>query len=210
MAVLPSGYNVGTTGTHTGTPVQKVGGVAIGITNATTVTTGSPFTLTMPVMSVLTTTKLSERRSVPKALSGTAHTYSAQKALTSGTFAYDPNAFLIRGYSTTVNGIANTSLLINGNEQFRQRRALKLKSFGAKTSTAWLAGYFSFTGVVNQRTNWTTAPSALNDTFKSTTNNGTNADDQAQYVTYRSVPGELVYLQGSTVPFQDDYKAVTG
>lgn len=210
MAVLPSGYNVGTTGVHTGTPVQNIGAVAIGITSASAVTPGNPYIRTMPVMTILTTTQLSDRRSVPKAQSGTAHTYSAQKALTSGTFAYDPNEFLIRGYSTTINGIANNSLLINGNEQFRQRRALKLKAWGYNYATSFRAGYFSFTGVVNQRTNWTTPPSGLSATFKSTTSNVTDADDQGQYVTYRSIPGELVYLQGSTTPFQDDYKGVTG
>lgn len=117
---------------------------------------------------------------------------------------------MIYGYSTTINGIANTSLQITGADSFRQRTALKQKSWGYKYSTAIRAGYFSFTKISGKRTNWTTAPSSLNDTFRSTTNNATASSDQGQFVTYRSIPGELVYMQGSLTPFMDDYKAITG
>jgi hypothetical protein len=153
---------------------------------------------------------MSTRRSVPVALSGTFHTYSAQKALSAGTFAYDPNAFLIQGYSTTINGIANNALLFTDGDQFRLRRALIQKSWGYKYSTAIRAGYFSFTKIAGKRTNWSTAPSSLNDTFRSTTNNGNASSDEAQYVTFRSVPGELTYMDGSRNPITDEYPAITG
>lgn len=209
MALLPTGYVVSCRGTGV-PPLEQLGGCAMMITDATTVTTGSPFTQTLNLKDTVTNSTMSTRRNRVIEASGTYHAYSAQKALAAGTFAYDPNAFLIAGYSTTINGIANTSLQIVGADSFRQRTALKQKSWGYKYSTAIRAGYFSFTKISGKRTNWTTAPSSLNDTFRSTTNNATASSDQGQFVTYRSIPGELVYMQGSLTPFMDDYKAITG
>jgi hypothetical protein len=209
MALLPTGYVVSCRGTGVA-PLEQIGAAALGITDATTVTTGNPYTQTLNFKDSVTNSVMSTRRSRAIAASGTFHTYSAQKALTAGTFAYDPNAFLIQGYSTTINGIANTSLLFTDGDQYRLRRSLIQKSWGYKYSTAIRAGYFSFTKISGKRTNWTTAPSSLNDTFRSTTNNAVAAGDQGQFVTYRSVPGELVYMQGSLTPFLDDYKATTG
>ena len=209
MALLPTGYVVSCRGTGVA-PLEQIGAVALGITDATTVTTGNPYTQTLNFKDSVTNSVMSTRRSRAIAASGTFHTYSAQKALTAGTFAYDPSAFLINGYSTTINGIANTSLLFTDGDQYRLRRSLIQKSWGYKYSTAIRAGYFSFTKISGKRTNWTTAPSSLNDTFRSTTNNAVAAGDQAQFVTYRSIPGELVYMQGSLTPFLDDYKATTG
>jgi len=209
MALLPSGYVVGTRGVYS-TPTEEIGAVAMGITDATTVTAGNPYTQTLPLRTGITSGVMSTRRSRVIAASGLNHAYSAGKALAAGTFAYDPNAFLIQGYSTTINGIANNSLLFTGGDQYRQRRSLRQKSWGYKYSTAIRAGYFSFTKISGKRTNWTTDPSALNDTFRSTTDNAVASDDQAIYVTYRSIPGELVYMQGSLTPLVADYPAVTG
>lgn len=208
MAVLPTGYVIGTRGVTI--PVEQIGAVALGITDASTVTTGNPYTQTLSIKDSITTSVVSTRRSRPIEASGTYHTYSAQKALSAGTFAYNPNAFLISGYSTTINGIANTSLQITGDDGFRQRTALKQKSWGYKYSTAIRAGYFSFTKISGKRTNWTTNPSSLNDTFRSTTNNAVASSDEALYVTFRSVPGELTYMDGGLHPFTDEYAAITG
>ncbi len=208
MAILPTGYVVGTRGVYNVTPTEDLGGVALGITDATPATAGKPVTQTFSIVGNLTNT--GNRRSVPIQASGTAHTYSAQRAMNGGTFAFaNPSGYLIRGFSTTINGSASTSLLINGNEGFRLRRDHKLKSWGYKYSTAIRAGYFRFTKISGQRTPWSVAPSSLNETFRSTTNNATDAVDQTTYVTYRSIPGELVYLQGGLNPFLDDYKAQT-
>lgn len=209
MALLPTGYVVSCRGTGV-PPLEQLGGCAMMITDATTVTSGSPYTQTLNLKDTITNSLVSTRRSRPIEASGTYHAYSAQKALAAGTFAYDPNAFLISGYSTTVNGITNTSLQIVGAESFRQRTALKQKSWGYKYSTAIRAGYFSFTKISGKRTNWTTAPSALNDTFRSTTNNAVASSDEAQFVTFRSVPGELTYMDGSRNPITDEYPAITG
>ena len=209
MALLPSGYVIGTRGVYS-TPVEQIGAVALGITDATTVTTGNPYTQTLSIKDAITTSTMSTRRSRPIAASGLSHAYSAQKALAAGTFAYDPNAFLIHGYSTTINGIANTSLQITGADSYRQRTALKQKSWGYKYSTAIRAGYFSFTKISGKRTNWTTNPSSLNDTFRSTTNNAVASTDEALFVTFRSIPGELTFMDGSRDPVLKDYAAITG
>jgi hypothetical protein len=209
MAILPTGYVVGTRGVYNATPTEDLGGVALGITDGTIVTAGRPVTQTFSIVSNLTNT--GNRRSVPIQASGTAHTYSAQRAMNTGTFAFsNPSGYIVRGVSTTINGTASTAMLINGNEMFRLRRDSKLKSWGYKYSTAIRAGHFRFTKISGQRTNWSTAPSALNETFRSTTNNAVDAVDQSAFVTYRSVPGELVYLQGGLAPFLDDYKAQNG
>ena len=207
---LPTGYVISPRGTGT-TPTEQYGGVAMGITDATSVTTGNPFTQTFSVHTALTSGVLSERRSKPVQASGASHTFSATKAYSAGTFAYENKGghrnFLIAGYSIKVNNVSNTTLQIMGHEAFRLRRDRIQKSWGAGTSTAWRAGYFRFTRVAGTRTNWSTAPSALNNTFKSTTNNGTDASDEAMYVTFKSIPGEFCWMDGSRNPVQKDYAA---
>lgn len=212
MAMLPSGYVVSTTGVYTNYPTEKVnGGTALGLTNSTSITT-SPMTRIFPVYTAASD-GIPNRRNLPVEASGTNHAYNAAKTRSAGTFAYDGSGILIRTVSTTINGAANTALQINGNEQFRDRRRLRQKAWGAKTTTAWRAGYFRWTrnnGSSNPRSAWSTTPTALNENFVLPTNNASNSDDQGQYSTFRSIPGELVYLQGALLPYQDDYKAITG
>lgn len=210
MAILPTGYVVGTRGVYNVTPVEDLGGVALGITDATSTGAGRPVTQTFTILANLTNS--GNRRSVPVQGSGTARTFSAQRAMASGTFGYFPSSgnFLIRGFSTSLNGFTQNALLIGGNEPFRLRRDPRLKNWGYKYSTAIRAGFFRFTKISGQRTPWSTAPAALNETFRSTTNNSVDAVDQSTYVTYRAIPGELVYLQGGPNPFLDDYKQANG
>ena len=55
---------------------------------------------------------------------------------------------------------------------------------------------------------WHGLPPTSNNTFYVLpTNNASNADDQAQFVTYKAVPGELVYLYGAPNPVLKDYPA---
>jgi hypothetical protein len=204
--ILPTGYNIGTQSISV--PTDKDGGVAVGITAATSVSAGQPLTQTRPFSKLGTESLAYTRRSEPVAISGGA--MDVQKAYAAGTFAYDQVAFLMRTYSSTVNGVANTTLLYNGNEQHRQRRYLKQKDMGASLLAAHRAGYWQPLGIANQRSNWSTSPTALSNTFTSTTNNAVDSDDQGIYVTFRSIPGELVYMEGSLTPKQDDYKAITG
>lgn len=133
-----------------------------------------------------------------------------KKIASGGDFAYnassptlsDPTWVLSR-VSTTLAGVANTKLLFMGRgweEAIPQSR----HSFGAQTVTAFRYDRFTWTGtLVNgasnlSRHNWLAAgsasvslPAALNNTWKSTTNSGTDSSDSAANPT-RSTPGELV------------------
>ena len=208
MATLPTGIVVTTTGNYSFSN-DSIGGAAVGITSATTVTAGSPLTRTLTLADAVSS-GIDKTRSVPQEISGVAHSYSAQKAYAAGTFAYNApsTGWLIRTWTDTINGVANTSLLINGNEQHRARTLVSNKQKGAKLLTAHVAGYWNPVGIVGQRTNWSTAPATSNVAYVLPTNNGSDADDQAIFVTYKSVPGELTYHYGSGGhPTTDEYPA---
>jgi hypothetical protein len=208
MALLPSGIIVGTTG-NSNTPTEQIGGVALGITSATTTTTGSPLTRTLTLLdTAMDGNQL--RRSVPIEASGINHAYSATKAYVGGTFAYNQSQFMVRTVATQINGVANTAIRFNGTEPYVARTYVTNSSKGAKTSTAWRAGYFSFMRISGQRSNWTTAPSSNDVNYVLPTNSGSASVDQAQYVTYKSIPGELTYMYGALNAKTDDYKAATG
>jgi len=206
MAMLPTGIIVSTTG-NAAAPVEKIGGVGLGVTSTTTTTKGSPLTKILTIRDT-STDGFPVRQSIVAQLSGINHTYSTTTASTSGTFAYKQSDFIVRGMATRINGSANTVLRIVGNEQNRVRRNISNKSLGAKTSTAWRSGYFRMLGISGQRSNWSTAPSTNLTTYVNGV--GGSASDTALYVTYKSVPGELVYMYGSTDPKLDDYKSQAG
>lgn len=204
MALLPNTYIYATTGNYNA-PTEKVdGGTVVGVTSATNTTTG-PITRTFP----LTSNAIDgvERRVVVVAASGGSHAYSAQKALVAGTFAYDQDQFMIRTVATKINNIASTLLSINGEVANRPHTLISNKSKGAKTSTAHRSGYWNGVGIANQRTNWSTPPSSNNVNYVLPTNNASNANDQGQFVTYKSVPGELAFMYGAIDPKLQDYPA---
>lgn len=206
MALLPNTKIYGTTGNNS-SPTEKIGGVVVGITSATTVTAGSPLTKVFPVIN--NASDGLDTGNFPVEASGTAHAFSAKAAVSGGTFAYKQSQFMIRGIATKINNITNSAILSNGNEEHVQRRHITLKQKGAKTMTAYAAGYWNPLGISGQRTNWSTAPASANVAYVLPTNNASTADDQAIYVTYRTIPGELVYMYGAINPKQDDYKALT-
>lgn len=208
MALLPSGIIVGATGNNTSPVEKKDGGTVIGITSASNTTTG-PITRTFN----LTNNAIDgePRRSLVLEKSGSGSAYNTKKALTSGTFARDQVAtrgeWIVRGLAEKINGSANTVLLINGTPFDRPKTRTSNKSKGAKTSTAHRSGYWRPMGISGQRTNWSTAPATNNVAYVSTTNNAVDASDQCQFVTYRAVPGELVYMYGSLDAKLKDYPA---
>lgn len=215
MAMLPSGYVVSTTGVYTSFPAERIGAVVYGLTSATTTTGKRAGALqTLPIQSGVPSIPSATRKTRPIAVSGTNHTYSAQKAYTAGTFYYDGgrSQMLINRYSTKINNVASTLLSVTGGDAFRQRRNIKNKDRGSSYGAAIRAGYFSFTKVSGSRRPWTNAsyPAALTNSFQSTTS-GSNSDDQAMYVTWRTVPGELQYLHGSGLGVKlADYPAHNG
>ncbi|MFI5404974.1 MAG: hypothetical protein ACHQ1D_00525 [Nitrososphaerales archaeon] len=124
-------------------------------------------------------------------------------------FAYmnSSGLYIIRGYSTSINAAASTLLTINGRDPYQPHRFLKQNQLGADLNTSMRAGYWNPLGIVRQRNNWSTSPSGLNPhNFVSTTNSAVVSADNAQYVTWKSVPGRLVYLQGNPVATGINYK----
>ena len=138
------------------------------------------------------------------------HAYSAQKADTGGTFAYDQDQFIIRTVTTKINNQSNTVLQINGIPRNRPKNNVTDSAKGALLTTAHRSGYWRGVGISGQRTNWSTPPSTGDITFKLPTNNASDAVDQGQFVTYKSIPGELAYMYGAIDAKQDDYKARSG
>ncbi|MCW4040566.1 MAG: hypothetical protein NWE83_07420 [Candidatus Bathyarchaeota archaeon] len=207
MALLPNTIIYGTTGNNSAPTEKPDGGTVIGITSASDTTNG-PITQTFN----LTDNAIDgeTRRVVVLEASGTAHAYSAQRADTGGTFAYEQDQFIIRNVTTEINGQSNTVLQINGIPRDRPKTLISNSAKGALLSTAHRLGYWQGVGISAQRTNWSTAPSTGSITFKLPTNNATDADDQGQFVTYKSVPGELAYMYGAIDPLQDEYKARMG
>ena len=207
MALLPNTIIYGTTGNNSSPTEKADGGTVIGITSATDTTNG-PITQTFN----LTDNAIDgeERRVVVLEASGAGHAYSAQKADTGGTFAYEQVQFMIRNVATQINGQSNTVLQINGIPANRPKNLISNGAKGALLTTAHRSGFWRPVGISGQRTNWSTPPSTGDITFKLPTDNTTDAADQGQFVTYKSVPGELAYMYGAIDAKQDDYKARSG
>lgn len=204
MALLPSGYIYSTKNNH-GAAYEVLGGVAIGISSATA--TGVNLMTSRRVVKDLA---VKHGRVKPVRSSGN----SAFNAIGTlgygggGTFAYEATDYMVMRLATTLNGSASTVLKF-ASAAPRARRYLRQKAWGAQTSSSFRAGRFNWNGITGQRHPWSVYPSGNNATFKSTTNNGTNSDDQAIFVTYMSVPGELVYMEGKANPTTDEYHALT-
>ena len=182
---------------------QKVGGVVIGITSATDTTDGQPVT----EVSALKDQGIDgdDRRNAPKDTDITA-------SPTSGAFAYDQSAFILIGNQANnkINNSASTALVLNGKEATTDSDRASVTPIGAKTSTAWRARSWQPLGITGQRTNWDSAPSAMNaaDYTDPTTGSATAVPDGA--VGTQAVPGELAYMHGALDAKQDDYKERTG
>jgi len=204
MALLPNTIIYGATGNDSSPTEKKDGGTVVGITSGSDTTNG-PITQTFPLTSNAIDGDV--RQVLVLEASGAAHAYSAQKAYVDGTFAYVQDQFMIRTVATKVNNVASTVLSINGEVASRPHTLISNKSKGAKTSTAHRSGYWRGVGISGQRTNWSIAPATNNVNYVLPTNNSSNAIDQGQFVTYRSVPGELVYMYGAIDPVLADYPA---
>ena len=204
MALLPNTIIYGATGSSS-SPTEKLdGGTVVGITSASDTTNG-PITQTFPLTSNAIDGDV--RQVLVLEASGAAHAYSAQKAFTAGTFAYVQDQFMIRTVATKINNVASTLLSINGQAGNRPHTLISNKSKGAKTSTAHRSGYWTGVGISGQRTNWSSALATNNVSYVLPTNNSSPAVDQGQFVTYRSVPGELAYMYGAIDAQLKDYPA---
>ena len=200
---IPSVYKLSTTDNTDTTPTEKIGGVVIGVTSATTVTAGEPVTKVSDLKTQGTDGV--DRRTAPKDTAATVEALAA-----TGTFAYDQVAFMLRGNqsSNTINASASTELQINGNGDDRDRERSSLTPIGAKTSTAWRANFFNPIGISGSRSPWDSAPGPMNAANYQDAVGGVTTVDNA--VGTRAIPGELAYMYGSLVANTGEYSAMTG
>ena len=120
----PKAALVSTTDNTDTAPVQKEGGTAIGITDASTVTTGSPITKTFNLRDNANDGAVKRSRVV--AINGGTQATpvgvtGVQTAKGSGTIAFDPgvaghtiengNGWIIRGWANYINNVSNTNSL---------------------------------------------------------------------------------------------------
>jgi len=205
---IPSTYKRNAVGGAFTSTSEKIGGVVIGITSATTVTAGSPVTKVFDLKTQGTDGAAGGRRMVPK---DTADTVEALGAGV-GTFAYDQSAFILVGNQANnkINNSASTALTTIAGERLRDREKSSVKPIGAKTGTAWRARHWQPLGISGQRTNWNSAPTAMNaaNFLDPATGSATAVPDGA--VGTQAVPGELAYMHGALDAKQDDYKERTG
>jgi hypothetical protein len=212
---IPTTYRKSTTGGAFTESGVSVGGVAIGISSATTTTAGSPITRETLVldngMGVSET-----RRSVVVENTGLNNgAFNTTKILSGGTFAYsnqDPQSFMIRGVATGINNVASTVLTINASRR-RQANHNREKMFGAKTLTAWRGVGWNSLGVANQRSNFDAAGAgvnthgildSLNSNYVLPSDGSTASADEALF--NGATPAGLTFKEGSLTPTQDDYK----
>ena len=120
----------------------------------------------------------------------------AGKAVSAGTFAYSNTKPISSLVTTTIAGVANTSILTPGNDGDTVRSINKVETVRSRRFTSAVRA-----NKYNRVTNKFDAgfPVVAVDTV--------GADDAA--TPSRSVPGELTYMRGSTTPYNDNYKAKT-
>jgi len=207
---IPSTYKVAPTGDGAFT-AQKIGGVVIGITSATTVTAGSPVTKVFDLKTQ--GTDGDDKRTTPKDTVASANAYTVG-ALGSGvgTFAYDQSAWVFIGNQANnkINNSASTVLTLNGHESARDNERSSLTPIGAKTLTAWRNGSFEYLGVSAQRTPWgsgTPDPMNAADYDDGDTQTATTVDNA---IGTQAVPGELSYMYGAIDASGATYSERTG
>ena len=218
----PKADLVSTTDNTDTAPVQKEGGTAIGITDASTVTTGSPITKTFNLRDNANEGAVKRSRvgaiyagnqATPVGVSG------VQTAKGSGTIAFDPgvaghtiengNGWIIRGWANYIINVSNTAIYFQSSDD-GTRKALNttFRQHGAATATAIRARYWNPVGISGERGNWSTYPSAANEVYRDSSGGGA-LSALAEYPTL-AIPGELVYLETGKTPTQADYPAKNG
>ena len=218
----PKADLVSTTDNTDTAPVQKEGGTAIGITDASTVTTGSPITKTFNLRD--NANEGAVKRSRVVAIDGGTQATpvgvtGVQTAKGSGTIAFDPgvaghtiengNGWIIRGWANYINNVSNTAIYFQSSDD-GTRKALNttFRQHGAATATAIRARYWNPVGISGERGNWSTYPSAANEVYRDSSGGGA-LSALAEYPTL-AIPGELVYLETGKTPTQADYPAKNG
>lgn len=120
----------------------------------------------------------------------------ADKALSSGTFAFNNNSPVGKKVTSSLSGVANTVLLSGAGNPGGIRSIHKIESIKTRKLTTALRAnkYNQVTGEFDAG-----YPQVVTDSF--------GTDDAANPT--RDFPGELQYMSGSTTPTLDEYKAKT-
>ena len=206
---IPSTYKVAPTGDGAFT-AQKIGGVVIGITSATTVTDGSPVTKVFDIKTQ-GIDGVERRTNVKDTVASASPSTVGALGSGVGTFAYDQSAFILIGNQANnkINNSASTLLTLNGHESARDNERSSLTPIGAKTLTAFAARYWQPLGISAQRTNWSTDPTAMNvaDYDDGDTSTATTVDNS---IGTQAVPGELSYMYGAIDASGATYSERTG
>lgn len=222
--------------------VNTTGGAFTEVTEGGTLlgneTTGSVITKSFPLLTAVDDVKKAygpvERAYPASAYPDNSGMYGTQKALSGGTFAFqEAGSYIIMTQTTTLSGVANTSLLIPGANSSNQGKAIAqfVHDFGVRLLAKWRANQFSWTGVrtdtglsLLSRTNWLNAAGDENEAPVTATNldmfdpvaasTGRYTDSAANPT--RAIPGELVMkadfvdLTVATGGDFFDYKPITG
>lgn len=120
----------------------------------------------------------------------------AGKAVSAGTFAHNHTKPISSLITNELAGVANTSILTPGNDGDTIRSINKLETLRTrKFTTAIRANKY------NRVTN------SFDSSYPAVQVDSLATDEAA--TPSASVPGELTYLRGSTVPYNDNYKSKT-
>ena len=127
---------------------------------------------------------------------GSSGNLGTAEPVSAGTFAYTQvaGAYVMRRQSTTIGGVANTTLNTGASDYGTRQNPLVLettRTYGSGVTQSW---------------NYVTGAITKGGNSGGTADFGT---DEAARPT-NAIPGELVYMQGALVPNQADYKPRTG
>lgn len=207
--------------------IGTIGSVALGITTAST--NSGPYNVALTLRNMVVQGGTSRRVKSRVASSGST---AAAAATSGGRFGYDPDReFIVLGYSSKINGTANTLLSTTGSKGIDNSpiNGQNQKAYGAMPRSAWASGNFSFVKIPGQRSNWAAdsgqsvlAGGILNSqaavTYKSTTSASTASNDKAINrmgtvnggFTVNAVTGRIIFRSGARGQTTTSYPAFTG
>lgn len=133
----------------------------------------------------------------------------ADKALSGGTFAFDGGRGAIQRVTETLAGVSKPFLVNAADDTVHSRSIARQEQVSTvRTTTSIRAGDFNPFGIADQRSNFSSAPTAAVDDHYSISAVGTQtaSSDTAASPT-RSAPGEFSFMYGNPVPDSKDYSA---
>jgi len=191
----------------------RIGGNAQGITQVA----NNPMTVAMVIKDQ---TVAGSRRRV-EVVASTGGAYEVGTALAGGALGYiSPATEWIAPYLTSsVNGTVNNDLKLTASDLGQDRKIVKEvgNQFGAQVMTAWREAAWQPIGITVQRSNWDSAAASVTSgrlstltgsNIVGTTHASNDSVDRARGDI--TVPGRLIYRDGSPDPVVDTYIVFTG